>query len=112
MRLINQLLRKCREELEQLRPPKGMKKWMAILSNFRVAGAPRSVITCEMIVVIADLIADAGVLEEIKKFYVQQSNFLLSTPAYAERAWLDERKLENYLAEFRAQGYVCPSSEA
>lgn len=109
MRIPLKQVKKFHQLLEQFRPPTGLGKWSQILAGFRLAGRPRSVCVSEKIVILSDLLADPEVPQEIKPLFDLVRKRLFTSTAYAERAWLDEAKLEKYLAEFRAHGYQSPA---
>ena len=102
-------LRSIREELETMRPETGIKKWARVFQSRRVAGAPRSVNVAKDVVLLTDFAADKCVDKELRSAARAKKKQLLNCAAFKEIAWLDEKQLKKYLAEFRANGYTGPS---
>jgi hypothetical protein len=109
MRTELKQLRSIRKQLETMRPESGSKKWVRIFQARRVAGVLRSVSAAKDLVLLTDLAADKDVAKADRSAARAQKKFLENCAAHRETAWLNQKQLQRFLAEYRANGYTDPA---
>ncbi len=95
------MVRDIKKELQRQQPATGLERYTRIMSNMRVAGAPRAISAAKHVVIYEAMEADESIPEGLRQKAAEAKQGCMATAAYEELGDLDPEYVAAELTQFR-----------